>query len=75
MNLSIKNVPEPLVRQLRQRASEHHRSLQGELLAILEETVAPPRLRADQVHARVNALDLRTSDNAARIIREDRDAR
>jgi len=39
VNLSIKNVPEELARQLRERARRHHRSLQGELMAILEEAV------------------------------------
>ncbi len=34
-NLSIKNVPEPVVEKLRRRASENHRSLQGELMAIV----------------------------------------
>ena len=34
-NLSIKNVPEHVVEKLRQRASDHHRSLQGELMAIV----------------------------------------
>ncbi|MEQ8692365.1 MAG: hypothetical protein RIC89_16230 [Pseudomonadales bacterium] len=34
-NLSIKNVPEYVVAKLRQRASSHHRSLQGELLDLV----------------------------------------
>lgn len=33
-NLSIKNVPEKVVAQLRARARANHRSLQGELLAL-----------------------------------------
>lgn len=40
-NLSIKNVPEALAEQLRQRAAANHRSLQGELMAILEATIQP----------------------------------
>lgn len=39
-NLSIKSVPEPLAESLRQRAARNHRSLQGELMAILEAAVA-----------------------------------
>jgi plasmid stability protein len=35
--LTIKDVPEPLAQALRERASRHHRSLQGELMAIVEE--------------------------------------
>jgi antitoxin FitA len=36
VNLSIKAVPEALAERLRQRAERNHRSLQGELLAIVE---------------------------------------
>ena len=36
LNLSVKNVPESLAARLRQRAERNHRSLQGELMAILE---------------------------------------
>jgi plasmid stability protein len=35
-NLSIKDVPEALAEKLRQRAVRNHRSLQGELMAMLE---------------------------------------
>ena len=38
-NLSIKDVPEALAQNLRQRAARHHRSLQGELMAIVEAAV------------------------------------
>ena len=41
VNLSIKNAPDDIVRRLRLRAERHHRSLQGELLAIIEEAVRP----------------------------------
>jgi len=47
LNLSIKNVPEAVAERLRARAERNHRSLQGELLAIVEqaaqESVAPAR--------------------------------
>jgi plasmid stability protein len=39
-NLSIKDVPEAWAEALRQRAARNHRSLQGELMAILENAVA-----------------------------------
>ncbi|HUZ12673.1 MAG TPA: Arc family DNA-binding protein [Caulobacteraceae bacterium] len=35
-NLSIKNAPDAVIERLRRRAQRHHRSLQGELLAIVE---------------------------------------
>jgi plasmid stability protein len=52
-NLSIKDVPESWAEALRQRAARHHRSLQGELMAILEQALdradAPPGDRAQVV--------------------------
>jgi antitoxin FitA len=38
-NLSIKDVPEPWAQALRQRAVRNHRSLQGELLAMVQAVV------------------------------------
>jgi len=43
VNLSVKNVPEALAAKLRGRAERNHRSLQGELMAILEAAVNEPR--------------------------------
>jgi plasmid stability protein len=47
VNLSIKGVPDKLAESLRARAERNHRSLQGELMAIVSEaaretTLAPP---------------------------------
>ena len=43
VNLSIKSVPEALAARLRARAERNHRSLQGELMAIIEAAFhAPP---------------------------------
>ena len=38
-NLSIKDVPDAWAENLRQRAARNHRSLQGELMAIIEQAV------------------------------------
>ena len=38
-NISVKDVPEPWADALRQRAARNHRSLQGELMAIIERAV------------------------------------
>ena len=76
VNLSIKNAPDDIVKRLRERAAKHHRSLQGELLAIIEEAVRPPRrLTPQEVLAEVRRLGLETPAEAAAIIRADRDAR
>lgn len=39
--LSIKNVPDDLLDKLRERAAKHHRSIQGELMALLASAVGP----------------------------------
>ena len=39
-NLSIKNVPAEVVTRLRERATANHRSLQGELLALVSQAAA-----------------------------------
>ena len=40
VNLSIKDVPDELAERLRARAARNHRSLQGELMAIVEQAAA-----------------------------------
>ncbi len=75
VNLSIKHVPDRIVAELRRRAAAHHRSLQGELLAVLEEAVSPRPLSIKEARAQIESLALRTANNSAKIIRADRDAR
>ena len=76
VNLSIKNAPDDVVARLRERAAKHHRSLQGELLAIIEEALRPPpRLTPSAVLAEVRRLGLETPADAVAIIRADRDDR
>ena len=75
VNLSIKNVPQELAAQLRERAKCHHRSLQGELLAILEESAIPKRLTLEEAYRQVLELVLRTGHEGVQMVREDRDAR
>lgn len=74
MNLSVKNVPDEVVAQLRARAKRHHRSLQGKLLAILEEAVRSERLTVSELRRRVQAMGLQTGPEATAWIREWRDA-
>ena len=75
INLSIKNVPEELAQRLRERAKRHHRSLQGELMAIIEEEMIPRRVTVDQAYQRVQELGLKTGSETAGMVREDRDVR
>jgi hypothetical protein len=75
MDLSIKGVPEEQVARLRKRAKANHRSLQGELRALIEEAIsaAPRKLSIDQVSATVSKLGLARRNEAVRLIRKDRD--
>jgi plasmid stability protein len=75
-NLSVKNVPDELMERLRQRAARHHRSLQGELMAIIEESVrSNEHLTPEKLLAQVRNLGLRTASESVEMIRTDRDAR
>jgi len=74
-DISIKNVPERLLLQLKARAKENQQSLQRELLAILETAVEPTRSSLEEVHSRSKASGLRTGSESIQFIREDRDAR
>jgi len=73
---SIKAVPDDLATRLRQRASRNHRSLQGELLSILEAAVAEKSaLTTIDVLARVAQLGVKTPSEAVAMQREDRGRR
>ncbi len=78
--LSVKDVPEAMAQALRERAARNHRSLQGELMAILEEAVRPePRkLTIEEIAARGRARfpePVTTAGRSVDMIREDRDSR
>ena len=75
VNLSIKNVPENLVHRLREQARANHRSLQGELLVILEDAVNPRRLTLAEAREQLAQLRLQTPTESEAMVREDRDAR
>lgn len=76
VTLSIKNVPDELAESLRRRAVRAHRLIQGELMAILEETLAGPgRLDAAGVLDRVRALGLVSAEESAAWLRAERDRR
>ena len=76
VNFSIKNVPDELAERLRLRAARHHRSLQGELIAILEQSVAEVELLSpEQILRQVRKLGVHTAAESTKIIRMERDAR
>jgi len=74
LSLSIKNVPDELAQRLRDRAVRNQRSLQRELLVILDEATTP-RIGAAEAFERVRALGLKTPGESARMIRRMRDGR
>jgi plasmid stability protein len=76
INLSIKGVDPETVETLKARAKRNHRSLQGELMAILEEaTNATPARKSTvrEISERVRSLGLSSQNESTRMIREDRD--
>src|SRR5438128_1817444 len=78
VNLSIKNVPDEVVERLRARASANRRSLQGELLAIVERVAAESsqrRLTIREVFEWAKTQGFSGTGNAAADIRAMRDDR
>lgn len=79
VNLSVKNVPDALAGALRRRARRHHRSLQGELMAILQSAVSPAKSFAREAATDMAWTPLRApvapQSESALIIRAARDGR
>lgn len=73
VTLTIKKVPEEIVQRTRERASANHRSLQGELFALVEQ--AARTLTYQQALARIEKRRLHSRGNSTAIIRRARDAR
>lgn len=74
VTLSIKNVPDKLVKRLRQKAALHKRSLQSELMALLEDATSPARLTVDELERALRRYRPIPGDST-KMIREERDAR
>jgi plasmid stability protein len=76
VTLSIRNVPDDLAAQLRIRAKNNNRSLQGELMHLLETSLQPSQSKSvDAVLDELHQLGLSGPDEATAMIREDRDRR
>jgi plasmid stability protein len=73
VTLSVKNVPNDVAKRLRALAARNHRSLQGELMAIL--SAAAYSTSVGELAALAKQLGLSSPSESAAIIREDRDAR
>jgi antitoxin FitA len=76
INISIKNVPEEQVEILKQRAKLNHRSLQGELMAMIELMTAKAlqkTMTIEELSENGRRLGLKTPSESVQMIREDRD--
>ena len=72
----IRDIPEDVLKELKQRAKFHNRPLQRELLVILEETARQPYENITQRAAEIRmalAGKCRTFTDSAELQREDRD--
>ena len=77
-SLTIRNIPGSVLARLRERAQRHRRSMQGEVLSILETAAAAeqaPRMTPGEFLRHVQSLGIRTRSESADMIRKDRDAR
>ena len=74
-SLTIRKIPGTVLQRLRERAVRHRRSMQGEVLSILESAAAESsaRLDAEGFHKRLQSMGLRTPAESAEMIRQDRD--
>lgn len=73
VSLSVKNVPDEILALLKERARRNHRSLQGELLVILENAVQPKCLKVSELRERIAEYGIETPNEAAELIRKARD--
>ena len=77
VSLSIKNVPDEVVEKLRLRAQRNRRSLQGELLEVIEKAAGEtPALTIEQVYEFSKASGLTSKrGESVRMIRQMRNER
>lgn len=55
-SLTIKNIPDPVLRKLKSRAASHRRSLNSEVIACLEALVQPAPLDVEAVMAEARSV-------------------
>ncbi len=83
VNLSIKNVPDALAETLRARAERNHRSLQGELMHIIQSAMAENTAQApaaakvsiEDIYAHTKTLFPKGTPSSVAFIRAMRDGR
>jgi plasmid stability protein len=78
VTLSIKNAPASVVQRLKERASRHHRSLQGELLALVEAAAREEEaglIGPGEALAAARAAGVSSRGRSAAVVRAMREAR
>ena len=65
MNLTIKGVPELIHRKLQQRAKRHRRSLNKEIIAVLEDAVSPHILSPEELVGQLRAMQAKMRFSAS----------
>ncbi len=77
VTLSIKNAPDEVVEKLKERARRNHRSLQGELMAIVSQAAeeTPKTITISELGDFVKSLNLNSPSEAVEIVRKMRDER
>ena len=75
VDLSVKQVDDEIAERLRARAKRNHRSLQGDLKAILEDAAGGPRLTVQEIVERNLASGFSTPSQAVALVREGREER
>ncbi|HET8656200.1 MAG TPA: Arc family DNA-binding protein [Longimicrobiaceae bacterium] len=60
-SLTIKGVPDSLLNVLRKRAEQHRRSLNSEVLQLLENSAGASQINPDAVLTRIHRLQERTA--------------
>jgi plasmid stability protein len=59
-NFTLKNIPEDLYKKVRERAERNHRSINGEIISILNAATAPNHIPVDVILARARAVRAQT---------------
>ena len=59
-NFTLKNIPEDLYKKVKERAQRNNRSINGEIISILNTATAPNHIPVDVILARARALRERT---------------
>jgi len=69
-SLTLKRVPDEIHERLKERAERHRRSMNSEAIRILERTLTPTRMSAEEAIAEAEALNDRIGKTFPDIVNE-----